>query len=85
MYTSKAQKDLLRINKLDSRKILKKLDEIINLDSPLSKAKKLKNFRIDTYRFRIGSYRVIFRKDEKTQKLVILVVLKIAHRQGVYN
>ncbi len=47
-------------------------------------AKKLKGFKIATYRFRVGVYRVIFRKDQKTKRLVILTVLRVAHRREVY-
>ncbi|MDX9970837.1 MAG: type II toxin-antitoxin system RelE/ParE family toxin [Candidatus Gracilibacteria bacterium] len=85
VYSSTAEKDLERIDRVQSVKILKKVNEYIGLDNPLVKAKKLKGFDVDTFRFRVGDYRVIFRLDEKTKILVVLVVLTIAHRKVVYK
>lgn len=85
IYTNSAQKDLKRIDKGQALSILRKIDEYAKLANPLLKAKKLKGFDIDTYRFRIGDYRAIFRLDNKTGNIVILVVLKIAHRKEVYE
>lgn len=85
MYTRSAVKDLDRLDKQQAVKILKKVDEYLRLEDPLMKAKKLKSFEISTYRFRVGDYRVVFRLDEKSLKLVVLVVLKVAHRKDVYS
>lgn len=85
VYTEIAEKDLARIDRSNAVKILKKVDEYVGLKNPLIKAKKLKGFELDTYRFRVGDYRVIFRLDEATGNLVILVVIKIAHRKEVYK
>lgn len=84
VYTKIAQKDLSNLGNKLVQRILKKVHEYSGLDEPLAKAKRLKGFEIDTYRFRVGDYRVIFRLDPKSQKLVILVVLKVAHRKEVY-
>jgi mRNA interferase RelE/StbE len=85
LYTDSSLKDLDRLEKRDRDDILKKLDFYIKLPDPFTKAKKLKNFSIDTYRFRVGDYRIIFRKDPKTSVLVVLIILKIAHRKEVYK
>lgn len=84
-YTNPALKDLDRLEKSDRNKVLGKLDFYLKLSDPFTKAKKLKNFTIDTYRFRIGDYRVIFRKDPKTNILVVLVILRIVHRKDAYR
>lgn len=84
-YTHSAEKDLSRIDKKQAAKILIKVDEHLKLPNPLLKAKKLKGFDTDTYRFRVGDYRVIFRLDGKTGVLVVLVVLKISHRKDAYK
>lgn len=84
-YTDSAQKDLAQIENLWAKKVLKKMDFFISLADPFTRAKQLTGFEIPTYRFRIGDYRVVFRKDVKTNKLVVLVVLKIAHRKNVYS
>ncbi|MEK7126859.1 MAG: type II toxin-antitoxin system RelE/ParE family toxin [Patescibacteria group bacterium] len=85
VYTSKAQKDLAKIDDSISSKILKKLDYFIELPDPLAKAKQLTGFEIPTFSFRIGDYRVIFRRDKKGVCLVVLVVLRVAHRREVYK
>lgn len=84
-YTNSALKDLDRLEKGDRNQILGKLNFYLKLSDPFVKAKKLKNFTIDTYRFRIGNYRAIFRKDPKTDTLVVLVILKIVHRKEAYK
>ena len=85
VYTRNAQKDLDKMDDRARAKVLKKLDSFLVLPEPMSKAKRLKNVEAEVYRFRIGNYRVIFRKDPKTNRLVILVVLRIAHRKQVYK
>ncbi|MBT4384359.1 type II toxin-antitoxin system RelE/ParE family toxin [Candidatus Peregrinibacteria bacterium] len=85
VYTKLSQKDLRGLDRSVVQRILKKVDEFSQLDEPLVKAKKLKGFEIDTYRFRVGNYRVVFRLDPKSQKLVILVVLRVAHRKDIYD
>lgn len=84
VYTRSAFEDFKKLEKDIAKRIIKKLDYFINLKSPLKQAKKLKGFNIDTYRYRIGDFRVIFRIDKKTKKLIILVILKIAHRKEIY-
>jgi len=84
-YTSKAIKDLKKLNLDIQKRILRKLNEYSKLEDPLSKSKQLKGFKTNTYRFRIGDYRVVFRTDEKNKQVIILVILKIAHRKEIYN
>lgn len=79
IYAASAQKDLSKLGRSHAVRILKTLDSISRLPNPMLKAKKLKNFKQDTYRFRIGDYRALFRKDSKTKTLILLVILKIAH------
>lgn len=85
VYTLAAQEDLNGLGKNVSVRILKKLDYFINLSDPLLRAKQLTGFDTPTFRFRVGDYRVVFRKDVRANKLIILVVLKIAHRGEVYR
>lgn len=85
VYTNQAEKDLDRIDKVMAVRILKKMDSFVKLSNPLVKAKQLTGFDIPTYRFRVGDYRIVFRKDIKTNCLVILVVLSVAHRKEVYR
>lgn len=85
IYSLAAEKDLARIEKSQAIRIIKKVCEYALSGDPFSKAKKLKGFSIDTYRFRVGDYRVIFRQDIRGKMLVVLIILKIAHRKDAYK
>ena len=85
IYTEKAQNNLRKLEPQTAKKILKKLDSYINNNNPLGFAKKLVNTEDIYWRFRIGDYRAIFKIDNETGNLVILVILKIGHRKNIYN
>ena len=85
VYTKFSQKDLDKLNSSVVRRILKKVDGFSKQTDPLEFAKKLTGFVIDTYRFRVGDYRVVFRLDPQNQQLVILVLLRVRHRKEVYK
>lgn len=85
VYTKLSQKDLDRLDPSIVRRILKKVDEFSKHTDPLEFAKKLNRFVFDTYRFRVGDFRVVFRLDPQSKQLVILVVLRVRHRKEVYR
>ncbi len=85
VYTKSAERDLDCLDSVVRRRIFKKMDEYLGLKDPMDRASKLKGFEVSTYKFRVGDYRVIFRLDSKTRRLVVLVVLKIKHRKEVYK
>ena len=85
VYSFSAERDLLKVNKKDAGKIVRKIEIFSKLENPFSKAKKLKGFYTDTYRFRIGDFRAIFRVDAKNEILTILIILKIANRKDAYS
>jgi len=76
-FTKSAEKDLERICDTTSKRILGKIKGFLHLRDPLSVAKKLIGFDLPTYRFRVGNYRVVFRINEKSNRLVILLVIRI--------
>ncbi len=84
-YTNQAEKDLATIDRSVVVQILKKVDYFSRLPDPFSRAKQLRGFEIPTYRFRVGDYRVVFRKNKKTNTLIVLVILSVAHRKEVYS
>jgi mRNA-degrading endonuclease RelE of RelBE toxin-antitoxin system len=84
LFTEQANQNLLRIEPLIKKRIRSKLDYFLNSNSPLGFAKKLKN-ETDIWRFRISDYRVVFKVDPKTNSLVILIIIKIAHRKDIYD
>lgn len=85
VYTKLSQKDLDKLDPSIARRILKKVNEFSKQIDPLEFAKKLTGFVLDTYRFRVGDYRVVFRLDARSQQLVILVILRVRHRKEVYK
>ena len=84
VFTKKAESDLNALSPLVVTKVLKKIRFFLANAIPMQYAKKLKGLP-DYYRFRIGEYRVIFRQDIKSQRLVVLVILRIGHRKAIYK
>ena len=82
-YTQNAFDDLRRLPSVIASRIILKMKYFASLKDPLSKAKKLKGFEVNTYRFRVGDYRVVFRVDKGV--VVVLVVLRVANRKDVYG
>lgn len=81
-FSSNAERDFASFSMDLQKRILKKLVYFEKSDDPLSFAKSLIG-RKDTFRFRVGDYRVITkRKGQKT--FVVLLIMKIAHRKEVY-
>ena len=89
-FAKSVKQDLKKINPLDVTMIFKSLEQFEqNFDESFekelissSKIKKLHGEWESFFRLRLRSYRVIYEKIN--DKLVILVV-RVAHRQGVYE
>jgi mRNA interferase RelE/StbE len=84
VYTKKAFSDLASLNKKDAKRILEKISYFCRQSDPLKYAKKLKNLRFGTYRFRIGDYRAVFDVDSKG-RVHVLLILTIKHRKDIYK
>ena len=84
VYTKKAVSDLASLNKSDAKRILGKISYFCGQKEPLKYAKKLKDPKFGTYRFRIGDYRAVFDVDSKGQ-VQILLILTIKHRKDIYK
>ena len=81
-FIGKALNDLKKIDRAHQKIIKEKL--LILAENPealKSNIKKLTGTKDDYYRLRVGSYRVIFKREEK--KLIILIV-RIGHRKEIY-
>ena len=89
LYDDTVKKDLKKIDKTFQKIILDQMDLFIEHFSPefeeemmkLQKIKALKGQWEGYYRYRVRTYRVIYKKYDN--KLVILVV-RVAHRKEVY-
>lgn len=82
-YTASARKDLQKIDKLQSKRIVTTIKKYTN-SNPLLKSKKLSGILDGLYRYRIGDYRAIFKLDENN-KLIIITILRIKHRKDIYK
>jgi len=74
---------LKKFQKLDPQEqvFLKKKLKKIFLSEEAPQIKKLSNYQYAEYRLRIGSYRLLFQYNEKTEKALFLI---IKHRKDLY-
>ncbi len=82
-YSRKARMDLARLNLPIAKRIVEKLDSYASAPEPMHYAKPLVGCH-GRYRFRIGTYRAIF-KMAKPDIVIILEILRIGHRKDIYN
>ena len=73
----KAIKDLKKIDKVQAKKILNSISELVKYPN-IANVKRLTNHN-PTHRLRIGSYRVLFNIEND-----VIVVSRIKHRKDVY-
>lgn len=78
LYTKSAAKDIQKLDTVIRKRLKVKLE--IYARNPLANAKKLTDFSLGTYRWRIGNYRVTFDVDEEA-----IVVLRVRHRREIYR
>jgi len=83
LFLGRAVNDLARIARPHQRIIKEKL--LILAEGPgalKNNIKRLSGDVEDLFRLRVGSYRVIFKKDEKD---LIILIVRIGHRKDVYQ
>jgi mRNA interferase RelE/StbE len=81
IFSKKARKELEKLDHIIQKRIDVAIKEKLEKD-PNSHLIPLAGSLKDLYKFRVGDYRLICRKEDK--KLVILVVT-VKHRKEVYN
>jgi mRNA interferase RelE/StbE len=74
-----AVKEIRKLPSRDLKKILAKISSLA--DNPRSSGC-VKLFADDKYRIRVGVYRILY---EIKNKLLVIIVVKVAHRKDVYN
>ncbi|MDA1060654.1 MAG: type II toxin-antitoxin system RelE/ParE family toxin [bacterium] len=84
IYSQNAIKDLYKLDKVLSERIIKKIHFFSQQKDIHKFAKPLKDFGQNKYRFRIGDYRAIFKIDQ-SGKIAILMILNIKHRKEIYS
>ena len=81
-FLGKALEDLEKINRAQQKIIKEKLLILAkNPEALKNNIKRLSGVKEKIYRLRVGSYRVIFKK-EKEQLLILII--RIGHRKEIY-
>lgn len=80
-FKSSADKRFAKLPKNVQIRIIEKLEFFLSQENPLSFAEFLTDLRIGTYRFRVGSYRVIF--DLEEDKTIMIV--DVGHSRDIYK
>ncbi len=78
--TRKAGKELKELDRHMRKRLKQKLAWYISHDDPLVFADKLTDFKAGQYRYRIGSYRVVFELRGET-----IYITRINHRREIYR
>lgn len=81
IYSEKAKKSLDKFDKKTASKICEKVDQLLEGKDGLD-VKKLKAYKEDTYRLRVGSIRILFLvwKNE-----LIVYIIDVDHRKDIYE
>lgn len=82
-FTRHADRFFGKFPKNVQKRLLKKLDALEKKENPLQWAKKLQGIG-ERYSFRVGDYRIICAQ-QKTDQIVILIILTVGHRKDVYE
>lgn len=82
IYSDLALKQLKKIDKPVSMKILNYMDDVAELENPRSRGKMLVGNLLGFWRYRVGDYRILCKI--RDQELIISVV-EIGHRREIYN
>lgn len=82
IFTKTALKKFRKTEPNQQKIILKKLNWLAEQKDPLTYAKRLTNYKIGEYRFRIGDYRIIFDLDYKKN---LIIIINVGHRREIYK
>ncbi|MCK5096198.1 MAG: type II toxin-antitoxin system RelE/ParE family toxin [Candidatus Pacebacteria bacterium] len=82
-YTAHARKDLLKLEKTTSKKIVLAIEKNTKIN-PTKNAKALKGIFQGLFRYRVGNYRIVFECDENGV-VYIVTILCIKHRKDIYK
>ncbi len=79
-FTERALKDLKSLDTVAQKQIMKKLRFYVSSPKPLGYAKRLTDSQDGEYRFRVGTYRIVFDLNNN-----LITILRIQHRRDVYR
>lgn len=79
-----AQRDLQYLDHISADRITKKVFWFCGQPNPMRHAERLTSPYQDIYRFQIGDYRALFKKTDRGE-LIILMILRVKHRREAYR
>lgn len=83
-YSKKAKKQILALDNKIAKQIALKISDYSKQSEPMRYAKELKGRYKGLYRYRIGSYRVIFSTNH-CGEIIIMNILRVKHRRHSYE
>ena len=82
IYSEKALKQLKKLSKSISDRIVDYMEEVAKLKDPRERGKILVGNLVGFWRYRVGDYRILCRiRDDK----LIISVVEIGHRRNIYK
>lgn len=79
-FTKSAKSDVDGLDTVIQKRLGKKLLQIVDLDDVRPLAKKLSGNLAETYRIRLGDYRILFDLEGND-----IIILRVQHRKDVYR
>lgn len=80
-FKASAQKRFLKFPNDVQKRIILKLEFYLSQPDPIVFAEVLTNYKLGTYRFRIGKFRVVFDLEIDN----IIMILEVDHRKDIYR
>ncbi len=81
VYLDQVEEDLKKLDRVTIRKILTRIETYLARD-PKELGKPLKGDFQGYWRYRWGSYRVIYKISERE---ILILILRISHRKDIYE
>ena len=83
--TKKFDRSFEKLQKSDQERIIEKLEYLKSHPNIFAIVKKTKNLDPGTHRLRIGNMRILLRIEEKINKELLIILLKLGHRREIYQ
>jgi len=81
-FSDKALKNLRKIQKPDTERIIAALEELAKDPDEKANVKRLSNHPDAIFRLRIGNYRVLY---DRHDSIRIIAVIDVGHRKDIYK
>lgn len=81
-FSKEADRELRKLDRQVSARILDELEEVSRLDDPRSRGKALVGNLSGLWRYRVGDYRVVCDIEDG---VMLIAVIDVAHRREVYR